>query len=52
MTTREKIERKGYKVTSNLGYRNGERAIVSYSAKKGYKVITATTITELSRKTN
>jgi uncharacterized protein (DUF302 family) len=52
MTTREKIEKRGYKVTSNLGYRDGEQTIVSYSAKKGYKVITASTLTELLRKTN
>lgn len=48
MTTREKIEKKGYKVTSNMGWKNGEQTIVSYSAEKdGRNVATRDTITAL-----
>lgn len=47
MKTKEKIERKGYKVTYNLDYKNGEQAIVSVSAKKDNMNFVAKNITSL-----
>jgi hypothetical protein len=40
MTTIEKIQKKGYKLTSNLGYENGEQVVVSITATKGNIKIT------------
>lgn len=34
MTTQQKIEKKGYKVVHNIGYRNGQQTIVSVSIRK------------------
>lgn len=34
MTTLKKIEKKGYKVTANMGWKNGEQCIVSFTAER------------------
>lgn len=47
MSTQQKIEKKGYKVTFNMGWRNGEQSITSVSATKGNIKITANNITSL-----
>jgi len=47
MTTQQKIEKKGYKVTFNMGWRDGEQRIVSVSASKGNTKITEKNITAL-----
>lgn len=47
MTTQTKIENKGYKVTFNMGSKNGEQSIVSVSAIKGNSKITEKNITAL-----
>jgi hypothetical protein len=39
---REKKESKGFKITSNIGYRNGEQTIVSYTLKDKYGKILST----------
>lgn len=51
MTTKQKLEKKGYKVTFNIGWRNGEQAIVSVTAtnKKGGKY-TGKNITEVNNR--
>ena len=51
MTTEQKIAKKGYSVRSNLGYKNGEQKIVSYSAlKNGKEEARATSKTALLKK--
>lgn len=50
MTTQQKIEKKGYKVTFNMGWKNGEQSIVSVSATKGNQKVTADNITQLFKK--
>lgn len=52
MTTQQKIEKKGYKVTFNMGWRNGEQTIVSVTAKKGLKKMTEKNITSLLKAIN
>lgn len=47
MKTQQKIEKKGYKVIYNMGWRNGVQTITSVSATKGMKKILAKNITEL-----
>jgi hypothetical protein len=47
MTTQRKIEKKGYKVTFNTGWRDGEQRIVSVSATKDNAKITQKNITTL-----
>lgn len=47
MTTQQKIEKKGYKVTFNMGWENGEQKIVSVTAVKGNSKITQKNITAL-----
>lgn len=47
MKTQLKIEKAGYKVTANMGYRNGEQTIVSYTASKNGCSITRPNITQL-----
>lgn len=47
MKTQQKIEKKGYKVTYNMGWKNGEQAIVSVSAQKGNRKTTSKNITQL-----
>jgi hypothetical protein len=50
MTTQQKIEKKGYKVTFNMGYKNNEQTIVSVSAEKNGQKITAPNITQLLKR--
>ena len=50
MTTQQKIEKKGYKVTFNMGYKNGEQAVVSVTATKLNAKVTADNITQLFKK--
>lgn len=47
MKTEQKIEKKGYKVTYNLGYKNGEQGINSVTATKNNVKLTAKNITAL-----
>jgi len=47
MTTREKIEKLGFHVTSNMSYKNGIQSIISYTAKKNNSSYTSRTITGL-----
>lgn len=47
MKTQQKIEKKGYKVTFNMGWINGMQSIVSVSAIKGNNRITEKNITQL-----
>lgn len=47
MKTIEKIEKKGYNVTANFGWINGEQAIVSYTATKNNTRITKPNVTNL-----
>lgn len=47
MTTQEKIEKLGYKVTRNIGYHNGEQCVVSVTASSGNLKFTRPTITQL-----
>ena len=47
MTTQQRIEKKGYKVTHNMGYKNDEQTIVSVSAEKNGMKITKENITSL-----
>jgi hypothetical protein len=47
MKTLEKIEKKGYKVTFNMGYRNGESSVVSVTAKKDGRQFTKPNLTQL-----
>lgn len=47
MKTQEKIEKKGYRVTFNTGWRNGEQTIVSVSAEKNNRKITRDNLTQL-----
>lgn len=49
MKTQSKIEKKGYKVTFNMGYKNDEQTIVSVSAEKNGKKITEKNITALNK---
>ena len=47
MKTLAKIEKKGYRVTSNIGWRNGEQTIVSVSAEKNNRKIRRDNLTQL-----
>ena len=49
MTTREKIEKKGYKVIYHSGFKNGVQTIVSVTASKlnGLRLVTKPNITQL-----
>lgn len=49
MKTQEKIEKKGYKVTYNIGWRNGIQSIVSVTATRGTYKVTERNITSLFR---
>lgn len=53
MKTIKKIEKKGYKVTANIGYRNGEQCIVSYTAKNETRnhTVTQPNVTQLNKAT-
>ena len=51
-TITDKLKKKGWKVTSNMGWRNGTQTTVSYSATKGVKTVRANTLTELSKHCN
>jgi hypothetical protein len=51
MKVKEKIAKKGYSLRCNMGYRNGQQTIVSYSAlKNGREVATANSQTALLKK--
>lgn len=52
MKTQQRIESKGYKVTYNMGWRNGEQTIVSVTAKKGLNKVTEKNITSLLKAVN
>lgn len=47
MTTQKKIEKKGYTVTFNMGWKDGEQCIMSVTAVKGNNKITEKNITSL-----
>ena len=47
MTTQKKIESKGYKVSFNIGWVNGEQRVISVSATKGNYKNTTKNITQL-----
>jgi len=53
MTTLKKIEKKGYKVTANIGWINGGQTIVSYTAKNVTRnhTVTQPNITQLNKAT-
>ena len=48
---REKKEAKGFKITANMGYNNGEQKIVSYTLtnKNGVRINTKTSLSKLLR---
>lgn len=47
-TTESKINKKGYELRGNIGYKNGEQTIVSYSAiRNGKEYSTAKSKTAL-----
>ena len=51
MTIQEKIEKKGFSIRSNMGYRNGEQTVISYSAiKSGQSAAIADSKTALFKK--
>lgn len=51
MTVEDKIAKKGYSLRGNLGYKNGEQTIATWSAiKNGKAVATAPSRTALLRK--
>jgi hypothetical protein len=50
MKTLEKIEKKGYKVTCNLGTKKGEKIVLSIRAKKGELKFEAKTVSSLLKK--
>lgn len=50
MTTKEKIEKKGYKVTNNLGWVDGMQTIVSVTATKGNLKITDKNVTSILKR--
>lgn len=51
MSVEEKIAKKGYSLRGNMGYRNGEQTIVSWSAlKNGREVASAKSKTALLQK--
>lgn len=50
MKIRERIEKKGFKVTSNMGWKDGVQIIESYSASKNGHTITAPSLTVLLKK--
>jgi len=50
MTTQQKIEKKGYKVTFNMGWKNGEQTTTSVTASKGNIKITEKNITSILKK--
>lgn len=39
MTVQERIENKGYYIRANMGYKNDEQTIVSYSALKDSRAV-------------
>lgn len=47
MKTESKIKSKGYKVSYNMGYRNGVQVITSVTARKGMTTLTDDNITKL-----
>lgn len=47
MTTQKKIENKGYTVTFNIGWKDGEQCITSVTAVKGNRKITEKNITSI-----
>lgn len=49
MTTKEKIEKMGYKVVFLIGYKNGVQSVTSVSATKGRIIYVAKNITSLLR---
>lgn len=53
MTTIQKIEKKGYKIIANMGYKNGEQCIISYTAtnKQRNHTVTQPNITQLNKAT-
>jgi len=51
MKTAQKIEKKGYSLRGIMGYRNGEQAIIGWTAlKNGREVATANSKTALLNK--
>ena len=52
MITAQKLEKKGYNITYNMGYKNGEQCIVSITATNGIYKTTANNITSLFKKLN
>jgi hypothetical protein len=51
MTVEQKIAKKGYSLRCNVGYKNGEQTIVSYSAlKNNREIATAKNKTALLKK--
>lgn len=52
MTNQTKIEKKGYKVTFNMGYKNGRQTITSVTAIKGNTKVSADNVTRLIKKIN
>ena len=52
MKTIEKIEKKGYRVISNLGYKNDVKCIVSYTAICNNLKITKPNLTQLYNSIN
>lgn len=47
----QRLENKGYKVTANIGYKNDEQTIISYSLKNknGMTLKTENSLTKLLR---
>lgn len=49
--TRDKIEKRGFSITTEMGYRNGIQCIKGYTAIRKHCKFFATTLTELNIKT-